>query len=441
MTRRTLAATLALLALAGSALAYPIDGRERTGIRRLTGTANEQVSPVKKHLQPGALLNTAEIKLNLAGTPAATWDYAAEDPVLEAALDSIFVGRDPSYGVTVIDITDPSAIAWAERKGDMRQYPGSVGKVLCLTALMDGLRRAFPNTADRERVLRDTVVVADAWVTGDSHKVPVFDESTGFSRWRAVQAGDKFTLSEWVDHAISASANSAGSAIWKEAMLLRQFGAEYPVSKERADEFLAKTPKQQLHDLSVQIIEEPLKAAGLDTSQLKQGTFWTRGGQSRVPGSESFGTPHELAHLLLRIEQGRLVDEWSSLEMKRYMYITKKRYRYCYAPELNDAAVFFKSGSLYACQKEEGFSCGKYKGNLKNFMNSIAIIESPARPKEGVATKRYIVAMLSNVLRVNSAWDHSRVGAAIEQAVRTRSATQVKDAGTAAAISDAGKGD
>ena len=74
-------------------------------------------------------------------------------------------------------------------------------------------------------------------------------------------------------------------------------------------------------------------------------------------------------------------------------------------------------------------------------MNSIAIVESPARPKEGVATKRYIVALLSNVLRVNSAWDHSRVAAAIEEAVRTRGRIIVKEAGTEAQIKEAGKGE
>ena len=33
--------------------------------------------------------------------------------------------------------------------------------------------------------------------------------------------------------------------------------------------------------------------------------------------------------------------------MKRYLYMTKKRYRYVYAPELANAAVYFKSGSFY----------------------------------------------------------------------------------------------
>ena len=80
-----------------------------------------------------------------------------------------------------------------------------------------------------------------------------------------------------------------------------------------------------------------------DTDRIRQGTMWTRTGQSRIPGTASFATPRELARLLVKIEQGQVVDAWSSLEMKRYLYQTKKRYRYTYAPELAGAAVFLAS--------------------------------------------------------------------------------------------------
>ena len=44
--------------------------------------------------------------------------------------------------------------------------------------------------------------------------------------------------------------------------------------------------------------------------------------------------------------------------------------------------------------------------------------------------RRYIVALMSNVLRKNSAWDHSRLGAAIEEIVLTRRATAVRGEGS-----------
>jgi hypothetical protein len=312
--------------------------------------------------------------------------------------------------------------------------------VLCAVGLFDGLARAFPDPAVREAKLRDSVIVADSWSAGDSHKVPHYDPEWGGNRSRPVSVGDSFTMSEWLDHALSASANSAGSIVWREAILLRVLGSSWPGTPEQRTAALSK-PGRELYELSQQVIVEPLTAAGLDLKGLKQGTFWTSYGQSKVPGTSSYGSPKELAKLLMRLEQGRLVDAWSSLELKRYLYLTRKRYRYSYAPELNESAVYFKSGSLYDCEPEAGFSCGKYRGNVKNFMNSICIVESPARPAEGVAQKRYIVALMSNVLRQNSAWDHSRMGAAIDEAVRTRSKTVVKDEGTEGAIKDAGAGD
>ena len=77
------------------------------------------------------------------------------------------------------------------------------------------------------------------------------------------------------------------------------------------------------------------------------------------------------------MEQGKLMDEYSSLEMKRLFYLTRRRVRYVYSKALNDSAVFFKSGSLYKCQPEEGFECGKYRGNHTNVLNSIVTVETP----------------------------------------------------------------
>ena len=40
--------------------------------------------------------------------------------------------------------------------------------------------------------------------------------------------------------------------------------------------------------------------------------------------------------------------------------------------------VYFKSGALYGCEPEPDFVCKKYHGNVRNFMNSVAIVEAPA---------------------------------------------------------------
>ena len=109
------------------------------------------------------------------------------------------------------------------------------------------------------------------------------------------------------------------------------------------------------------------------------------------------------------LEQGKLVDEWSSLEIKRLLYITERRIRYGSSGALWPSAVYFKSGSLYSCAPEEGFVCKKYHGNKRNYMNSVAIIETPA----GQDRLFYAVAVLSNVLRKNSAQDHRDLARAV----------------------------
>jgi hypothetical protein len=95
------------------------------------------------------------------------------------------------------------------------------------------------------------------------------------------------------------------------------------------------------------------------------------------------------------------------------LYMTERRIRYASSPALADSAVYFKSGSLYSCKKEEGFKCRKYHGNVKNYMNSLAIIESPAGEKR----LHYIVTLISNVLRKNSAVDHQTLATRIHRII------------------------
>lgn len=224
-------------------------------------------------------------------------------------------------------------------------------------------------------------------------------------------------------------------------MLLRVFGEHYPPSPQAEAEYFRETPRREQSLLAQAVIEDAMLAAGLDPATFRVGSFWTRTGKQRIPGpGGSSATPRALARFLLRMEQGRLVDAWSSLEMKRYLYMTKRRYRYVYAPELAQAAVYFKSGSLYRCKPEPDFTCGKYMGNVENAMNSIAIIESPARPQEQKQV-RYLVALTSNVLRRNSAWDHGRIGAAVEELVRSGVPVQVREAGSADDINASGVSD
>ncbi len=111
---------------------------------------------------------------------------------------------------------------------------------------------------------------------------------------------------------------------------------------------------------------------------------------------------------LVAMERGQVVDSASSLEIKRMLYMTDRRIRYAAAPQLATAAVYFKSGSLYSCKQEEGYQCGKYIGNVNNYMNSVAIVEHT----DGTT---YLVVLMSNVLKKNSASDHAALASSIDR--------------------------
>jgi hypothetical protein len=180
------------------------------------------------------------------------------------------------------------------------------------------------------------------------------------------------------------------------------------------DAFFRDTPKAELTERAIRVIEEPMIAAGLDPERLRIRTFFTGGASAVIPGRSSFATPRTLVRWLVKLEQGRIVDAWSSLEMKRLLYFTRARYRYAASPALADAAVYFKSGSLYRCVQEPDYECGQYRGNAENLMHSVAIVESPAG---GEHPRVYLVSMMSNVLKQNSAAEHLAIGTEIERLI------------------------
>lgn len=428
------AAIAAILLIGTAAWSYPIDGIDKSGIRRLEGFQIAQVTEGAPKLVAGQLWSTDKISLRLLDYAGADFDALPESTELKEFLTRSLRDRDPSYAMVLVDFSDTGKLRWAGLRPDLKQNAGSVGKLICMAALFHVLAQAFPDTGDRARVLRESVSPAGDWVSNEIHKVPKWDGSSGLNHYSVINPGDSFRLSEWLDHAISASANGAGSIIWREAMLIRHFGSEYPKSFEESERFFKATPKSELGRLALAVVTEPLEAAGIDTGNLQQGSFWTSNSKNKVPGTVSFATPRELARLAFRIEQGRLVDEWSSLQMKKYMYLTKRRYRYAYARELNNDAVFFKSGSLYSCRAEEGFRCDKYMGNVRNMMNSVAIVEGATQDEPA-----YIVTLMSNVLKVNSAWDHSRIAAAVHETIRTNQAQALRENAPIAEIQEAGK--
>jgi hypothetical protein len=404
-----------MLLLATSALhAYPIDGYADTGIRRVEGArlANEGLAKGGKQ-PPGALLTTEQVDLRLLDHK--DMDLPAPDPAFTAELMKLLGDNAGSYGVAVLDLSNPDKPRYAEHRGDYRQNVGSVGKLIVALGLFQALADTWSDdTEQRIRVLRDTRVTADEFSQSDHHKLRIFDVDNRKLIRRTMRVGDQGSLWEYLDWTLSVSSNAAAAMTMREAMLLRQYGKEYPPTEQEIQRFFKETPGRELTALFQRTFFEPITRNGLDLEKLRQGSFFTRQGKQRVNGGgNSYGTARELMRFMLRMEQGRLVDEFSSRQIKRLLYMTERRIRYASSPALRDAAVYFKSGSLYSCREEEGFTCKPYAGNRKNYMNSVAIVESPAAQRR----LHYIATLISNVLRRNSAVDHQTMGTRIQRLI------------------------
>ncbi len=409
--------TLPLLFVLLSVLLYPIDGYERTGIKRLKRLELIQLGELKTTtpLPSGALRSWKDISLNLRSLDTDSLStFFNEDAQLQKEISGLFRGLDKSYSLSVIDISDPSKVRYAHRNETLGYQPGSVGKLAVLVAIFTQLEKIYPDSwENRIALLRNKSVASGVWGLTDEHTVPIYNLEKNTLVKRQVIASDIFTLYEWVDHMLSVSNNGAASIVWREAMLMAAFGSSYPdLTEEQALAYFKETPKKELTDLGNDVVNLPLRALGITTDEWRLGSFFTRGANTYVGDKGgSIGTPLGLMKFLVKLEQGNVVDEASSLEMKRLMYMTDRRIRYAQSPALKEAAVYFKSGSLYKCDRSKGEPCGKYEGNVQNFMNSVIIVEHPDNCK-------YMVVLMSNVLRKNSASDHMYLASSIDKVIR-----------------------
>ena len=412
----TLAPLLFATFVAGSSSAYPLDGAETTAIPRLEAYQQVLKGSVRgPHIVPGAQYPGARIELALASRP--DFQIPAPDPELSRRLASLAGGDASVYGIALLDLTDPQHPVYAEHNPGMKLNPGSVGKLVVLLGWFQTLADVYPDDPGaRRRVLRETMMTADSWMGEDEHTVPVWSPGDKAVTNRQIRHGDTWNVYTYLDHMISKSSNAAAALLQRELLLLDHFGREYPADPAREQEYLSKTPRPDLVKSLFHVTQDPIPRGGLDLETLRQGGFFSRTGKARVPGTSSYATARSLMEYLVQMEKGKLVDPFSSLEMKRILYSTDRRIRYASAPALADSAVFFKSGSLFDCG---GGDCPKpleYKGTLKNYMNSVIVVETPDR----AVPLRYTVTLLSNVLGRNSAVVHQTMGTRIHRLMEER---------------------
>ena len=405
------ACAFALCTLPRLALGYPLEAYEETGMLRLEAYRLAQTGKVGgRLLPPGGRLKSEDIQLRLIDQP--DFEIPARDAALSASLKALLREDADGYSIAMLDLTDPANPRYAGHNAEQNQNPGSVGKLMVGLAWFQALADTYPDdTAARDALLYNTHHVADAFIRSDSHKVPFWKPGDLKVEYRPIQEGDDGNLWTWLDWMMSSSSNAAASTMMSQLVLLAHFGAEYPVSPEAAAAFFSDTTKSRITGIYTKAIQSPLTRNGLDVSKLRQGSLFTREGKARIPGSNSAATSLELLRYIVKMEKGALIDPYSSLAIKRLIYLSEGRIRYAASPTLYESALYFKSGSLYSCKEEAGFQCGKYKGNVRNYLNSVTMVET----NEPGRRLQYIVILLSNVLRKDSAQIHKQLAKEIHE--------------------------
>jgi hypothetical protein len=394
--------------------AYPLDGYQETGIRRLQSPRRMLFGEAAGSQPPGALLSSDLIDLKLLDYP--DLEVPKPDPDFTRQMVASLTNDRDSYGIAVLDVTNPKQPRYAEYQANRKQNVGSVGKVVVALAVFQALADIYPTDIEaRKRVLRETQVTADDYMGTDFHRVVLWDPRMKSFSHRSLRIGDQASLWEYMDWMLSASSNAAAATVMEHAMLLVKFGKDYPRSQAKAERVLGEIDRQERTELFSRTFNDPVARNGLNPSRLRQGSFFSAYGKWYVPGVSSYGTARELVHLLLLMEQGRLVDVFSSREIKRLLYLTERRIRYASSPALVDAAVYFKSGSLYRCKPEPSYLCNKYQGNVMNYMNSVAIVETPLDQPQ----LHYLTGLTSNVLYRNSAVEHQTLATRIHRLIKT----------------------
>ncbi len=91
-------------------------------------------------------------------------------------------GRNQSYGIALLDISDPAHPRYAAVREMDKLLPGSVGKLCIATGFMGALRKTYPDPAARENFLRSTIRTADAFVNSDGKTVALLRRGLASNR-------------------------------------------------------------------------------------------------------------------------------------------------------------------------------------------------------------------------------------------------------------------
>jgi len=289
---------------------------------------------------------------------------------------------------------------------------GSVGKLVVALALFQALADAWPDDLERRAtVLRDTTVTADAFSQSDHHTVRFFDPATKTLARRTIRVGDKGSLLRVPRLDAVPSSNSAAGMVMREAMLLRQFGKAYPVGEDEIRRFFSETRKSELTALFERTFVEPVTRNGLDVNLLRQGSLFTHQGKRIVPAR---------ARATARPASSRATSSSSS----RAASSTRSRAARSSGSSTSPSAASATprrppsrprrcSSSPDRCtsaSRSRAFAASRTR-ERQELHDSVAIVEHPA----GGRRLYYMVTIVSNVLRRNSASVHMELATRLQK--------------------------
>ena len=240
-------------------------------------------------LPKGALLPSAEIQLRLADRP--DFEIPPADPALSAKLRALLGGDAPRYGVVLLDLSDPAHPRYAEHNPDVAQNPGSVGKLMVALAWFQALADRYPEDLEaRRRVLRETPVVADAFIQSDHHTVPFWKPGDTRVVQRRIAAGRP-----------RQSLDLPRLDGLEQLERRRQHGAEAPAPAARPRRALPglggrgrrpswpRRPRPSSASSSRMRSRRRCTRNGLDLEHLRQGSFFSHVRQAARPGHLEHG--------------------------------------------------------------------------------------------------------------------------------------------------------
>ena len=150
----------------------------------------------------GATLPTEAVDIRLTGH--ADIGLPEEDAGFSRQIVALLGEYADRYGISVLDMTNPDELRYAEHHGGVTRNPGSVGKILVAMAIWQALADLYPDdTARRWQLLKDTEIVADEFIISDSHTVRRWDRDSETLIRRPLQVGDRGSMMEYMDWMLS----------------------------------------------------------------------------------------------------------------------------------------------------------------------------------------------------------------------------------------------